>query len=123
MEILHAGKINYSTYLLLDNHFVWRFIDQKEASPAASSFQQALVLARQLWSKDFFTLLHCGFRYTLPTRDETGINATFKQMVLSYSASNGRYFDEEVGHLCYVDFASQEALRLWKRIRSDPTRS
>lgn len=122
MNILHAGRIQNS-YLLLDDTFVWRHMDGKEAGCSGSSLEEAILLAKRQWANDFFALLHCGFRYTLPVRDETGVNANFRQMVLSYSVANGRYFDEEVGHLCFVDFASQEALNLWKKIRSDPTRS
>lgn len=77
----------------------------------------AVEQARGRWKNDFFALLHCGFRYTLPTRDETGTNAHFRQMAQSYSAPNGHYFDEEVGHMCFVDFASQEALEVWRKIR------
>lgn len=39
------------------------------------------------------------------------------QMAQSYSASNGRYFDQDAGHLCFVDLASKEALEIWKKIR------
>ena len=102
---------------------VWRFLDGNEAGCSGTSLEEAIAAAKRHFANDFFSLLHCGFRYTLPIRDETGINANFRQMVLSYSSPNGRYFDDEVGHLCFVDFASQEALNLWKKIRSDPTRS
>ena len=78
---------------------------------------EAIYAAEKKWKADFFALLHCGFRYTLPIRDETGTNAHFHQMAKSYSSSNGRYFDEEVGHMCFVDFASDEALEFWRKIR------
>lgn len=54
-------------------------------------------------------------RYSLPVRDEVGTNAFFWQMAKSYASSNGHYFDEEAGHMCYVDFASEEALEIWRR--------
>jgi hypothetical protein len=46
-----------------------------------------------------------------------GCKAFFWEMAKSYASYNGRYLDEELGHLCYVDFASQEALSIWRKIR------
>lgn len=79
----------------------------------------AMQQARRTWKQDSFRTVICGFRYTLPERDEHGCNALFHQMVASYSNSNGIYFDEELGHNCIVQAASQEALALWKRLRQE----
>ena len=86
-----------------------------------SSIIEAIRDGHKRLQKSYFRLLHCGFRYTLPERDVVGSNALFWQMALSYNSPNGRYFDDEVSHLCYVDFASQEALQLWKTLRSIKT--
>jgi hypothetical protein len=77
--------------------------------------EEALRLARRHWKLHGFQTVKCGFRYTLPERDEHGMNALFHQMVASYSSSNGVYFDEELGHNCYVQNSSLEARALWKR--------
>ena len=61
--------------------------------------------------------MHCGFRYTLPERDEHGLNALFNQMVASYSSSNGVYFEQELGHPCIVQNASIQARLLWKKLK------
>lgn len=78
---------------------------------------KAISAAYKIWEKEYFRLLHCGFRYSLPTRDETGCNAFFWEMAKSYDSPNGSYFDERLGHPCYVDFASEEALSIWRNVR------
>lgn len=94
-----------------------RSFDKEEATTCkAATIPLAIAAASRFWHHEAFHLLHCGFRYTLPERDEVGCNAFFWQMAKSYSVPNGRYFDPEVGHLCYVDLASQEALSIWRTI-------
>jgi len=63
-------------------------------------------------------MVNCGFRYTLPERDEHGYNALFHQMAASYATSNGVYFDEESGNNCFVNFASEEAKNLLKVLQT-----
>jgi hypothetical protein len=82
----------------------------------ASSVENAIRLAFATWQGDYFTLINCGFRYTLPERDEHGINALFYQMVASYSSLTGVYFDEIIGNNCFVQNASAEARTLWKTL-------
>lgn len=128
MSPIHAAKIYPDQYILLNKDpeipsFQWYFFrshfDQTEATGVKGvSIAEAIQQGYQYWETSYFRLLHCGFCYTLPERDEVGSNALFWQMALSYNAFNGRYFDDEVGHLCYVDFASEEALQLWKTLRS-----
>ena len=119
--IIHAGVKDSKQYLLLkklsENHFQW-FEWEKATEVQSDCLPKALSSAHKVWKPENFRLLHCGFRYLLPERDQVGSNALFWQMALSYNSPNGRYFDEEAGHLCYVDFASQEALALWKQLRS-----
>lgn len=123
---IHAAAIRQKEYLFLrkvqDNLFQWFLVTpsfQKEEETAfiAETLPLALSQGGKVWKEDSFRLLHCGFRYNLPDRDLVGVNALFWQMVKSYNSFNGHYFDEEVGHMCYVDFASQEALELWRKIR------
>lgn len=80
--------------------------------------EEALRAAHRHWRLHSFRTLICGFRYTLPERDECGMNALFHQMVASHRSANGVYYDEDVGHNCYVQNASQESLDLWKRLES-----
>ena len=93
------------------NLFEWEGTDV-----VGESVAEAIDVGRQIWKEDYFKLIHCGFRYSLPVRDEVGENALFWQMAKSYAAAKGVYFDEDVGHQCVVQFASQEALRIWKEI-------
>lgn len=126
--LVHVGMIN-----IIQPHS-WRFLrkvapyryvwfeenekgEEIETPIEAQSATEAIRLASAQWKKAYFQLLNCGFRYTLPERDEHGLNALFCQMAASYSTSNGVYFEEELGHLCYVQNASIEAQKLWKQLK------
>lgn len=122
----HIGCVYPKQYLFLkkldDSTFQWfkvssSFESEKGTPCMGETSSSAIKAAYKLWKDHYFRLLHCGFCYSLPERDEVGWNAFFWQMAKSYSSLNGHYFDEEVGHLCYVDFASQEALSIWRKIR------
>ena len=102
-------------------HFVW-FLEEKagfekETTAWGGTAQEALCVAYKVWKKDNIRTLNCGFRYTLPERDEVGTNALFHQMVSSYSSSSGIYFDEELGSNCIVQLASLEARHLYNRLK------
>lgn len=112
---LYLKKIDPRTY-------TW-FEEETATEVTADTIEEALRLAFRQWKGQSFRTLMCGFRYTLPERDEHGINALFWQMVLSYSSSNGIYFDEEIGCNCFVQSASQEARNLWKELSSEPQRT
>ncbi|MCB1112579.1 MAG: hypothetical protein H7A37_00070 [Chlamydiales bacterium] len=84
---------------------------------SAETVEEALRLARKQWHRHSYRTVICGFRYTLPERDEHGNNALYHQMAASLSTLNGIYFDEELGHNCYVQNASLEARKLWERLK------
>lgn len=90
---------------------------EMETDVTASGIEEAIRLARQKWQLYGFQTLNCGFRYTLPERDEHGINALFHQMSASCGNSNGIYFDDDVGHNCIVQNASLEAIALWHKLK------
>lgn len=128
-KLIHIGRIYIEgqwSYLFLrknaHGHFTW-FQEQNnlqneiETPVSALTEEEALRLAPRYWRNQSFNTLICGFRYTLPERDEHGINALFHQMVASYSSSNGIYYDDELGNNCFVQNASDEALNLWKRLK------
>jgi hypothetical protein len=124
-NIVHAGRIlaegGLVKYLYLKKlapqSYAW--FDAEEAVLTASSIEEALKLARRRWKNDGFRTLNCGFRYTLPERDEHGMNALFHQMAASYSSMNGIYFDDELGGNCIVQLASQEARSVWDRLKNE----
>ncbi len=89
-----------------------------ETSISAYSIEEALRIAASNWKDNSFNTVICGFRYTLPERDEHGINALFYQMAASYRSMNGIYFDEELKNNCFVQNASAEALTLLHRLSS-----
>ena len=120
-RVFSKGKWNY---LFLrknnDGHFDWHEeMEQKyeiKTQVTAPTIEEAMRLAPRHWKNLSFNTLKCGFRYTLPERDEHGINALFHQMAASYSVGNGIYYDEELGNNCFVQNASDEAYQLWQRL-------
>ncbi len=90
---------------------------EKETPIGGITSEEALLAARKAWKQQEFHTLNCGFRYTLPERDEVGTNALFHQMAASYASMTGVYFDEELGSNCFVQNASLEARQLTKRFQ------
>lgn len=129
MTLIHIARIHTKgkwMYLYLrkkeNKHFIWseeqeNKQDETDTSVFALSVEEAIRLASKQWKNQSLNLLHCGFRYTLPERDEHGINAFFHQMVASYNSSNGIYYDEELGNNCFVQNTSEEALSLWQQLK------
>jgi hypothetical protein len=123
-KIMHVGRLQDGTYLLLrkegPDNFTWWMDNgttEQETGVGAKTVEEAIRIANNKWENQSFRTVICGFRYTLPERDEHGMNALFHQMVSSYSNSMGTYHDEDLGHACYVQAASDEALRLWKKLK------
>lgn len=101
------------------DNFRWFEENGNEEIPlnvSASSIKEAMLLANKNWKHNAFRTIICGFRYTLPERDEHGMNALFHQMAASQRSFNGIYFDEDLGHNCFVQNASTEALNLLKQL-------
>lgn len=105
-------------------HFTWFEEIQNETKKEietdvfANTIEEAIRLGVKKWKNEFFRTLICGFRYTLPERDEHGINALFHQMAASAATINGVYFDEELKNNCFVQNASNEALDLLKELKT-----
>lgn len=85
----------------------------------AATKEEAIEKARKTWKLSLFRTLQCGFRYTLPERDEHGMNALFFQMKASLLSFNGIYFDEEMGHNCFVQNMSLEAKKLLNQLKKE----
>lgn len=122
--LIHVAFINPGKTLLFlrklgAESYTWTLLrkegNEEETGITGTTIEEAIAKARRKWKDQAFRTLNCGFRYTLPERDEHGINALFHQMALSYKSSNGVYFDEDLGHDCFVNFASTEAKELLKR--------
>lgn len=128
-KLIHIARINVKNqgliYLFLRQIEPYRYLWFHEDQPGmeaetpiwGGTAEEAILAAYKAWNLENIHSLHCGFRYTLPERDEIGTNALFHQMVSSYSSASGIYFDEEVGFNCIVQFASHEARDLWKRLQ------
>lgn len=131
LKLIHVGRMlqpgGNTHYLLLrqkaPHEFVWYEMNsngnESETAVSANTVEEAIRLANRTWKESSFRPLMCGFRYTLPERDEHGINALFHQMVSSYNSMNGIYFDEESGHSCFVQNASQEAREFWQKLKKE----
>ena len=123
------GSVHYLLLRKLDPHtFTWFKLEgnrEKEGggeistSISGSTTSEAIQKAYKHWKSDYFRPVNCGFRYTLPERDEHGCDALFYQMVASYSSMNGAYFDDDLGHNCIVNFASSEGRDLWKKLKEE----
>lgn len=125
-KLIHIGKIESNQpvpqYLFLRQlgpyHYAWFQPDaqgnEQETPIWGPTTEEAIRLAYRYWKLDNFRTVNCGFRYTLPERDEHGMSALFYQMAASYTSMNGIYFDEEVSSNCIVHNASMEARRLLK---------
>lgn len=129
-NLIHVAKIFRKgrwKYLLLrkisSNEYQWfeDFFPQPETptSIISETSEEAIRLAKRDWKNDSFTTIKCGFRFTLPERDEIGGNALFHQMAASYASVNGIYVDNELGHSCIVNNASQEAIQMLQFFKSN----
>jgi len=126
-NLIHIGRIALKKpaghYLLLrkkgSNQYTWHegLEQEMETGLSGITLADALEKAGRHWKDEGFRFVNCGFRYTLPERDEHGLNALFWQMVASYNSPNGVYFDEEIGCNCIVQNASEEARYLWKQLK------
>lgn len=92
---------------------------EKPTEIVTETIEDSLRIAHKHWRHSGFEPMRCGFRYTLPERDEHGMNALFFQMAASLSAMNGVYFDQDLGHNCFVQNASQEAINLWHKLQME----
>ncbi len=128
-KLIHIAKIQVqnqgTVYLFLRQIEPYRYIWFCEDQPGVeaetpiwgATAEEALLAAYKAWQLDHIKTVNCGFRYTLPERDEVGTNALFHQMAASYSSMTGVYFDDELGFNCTVQNASMEAKDLLKRLQ------
>ncbi len=124
-DLIHIGKVDRRYRFLrrlAPQHFGW-FQQEPDGSEialnvTALSIEEALRLANRVWRLEGFQMMNCGFRYTLPERDEHGSNALFYQMVASLQSPNGVYFDDELGGNCIVHFASLESRTLMQQLKT-----
>lgn len=116
------GKCRLLLRKLGDHDYRW-FVEgpegEEESDISGLTVEEAMQAAQRHYRHDSFRTIICGFRYTLPERDEHGMNALFHQMVASLSTMNGVYYDEELGHNCYVQNSSDEAIAIWKELQSE----
>lgn len=91
--------------------------EEKLTEVASDRIEEAIRLAARRWKNEFFMPLNCGFRYTLPERDEHGINALFHQMSASLATPNGIYFDAELGNNCFVQNIPLHSRNLWLKYK------
>ena len=111
-QILYLRQFSQSLYR-------WLLDDEQETGIEGETIEIAIQLGRHHWKQNFFQTLICGFRYTLPERDEHGMNALFYQLAASRNTLNGVYFDEELGHNCYIQNSSEEAVLFLKKITQE----
>lgn len=116
-NLIHIGRIG-STYFYLrkiDSQFTW-FKEENPTEVNATTAEEAIRLAFQSWAH--FRLLGCGYRFSLPERDEHGLPAYFDQMVKSINTLNGIYFEESLGYNCIVHQIPSETRQLYEKLKS-----
>lgn len=129
-KLIHLARYqskNGTVYLFLrqvdPRQYAWyeRQADgsEKETDVSGETVEEAIRLANRKWRKEGFRTVICGFRYTLPERDEHGCNALFYQMAAGYATPRGVYFDEELGHNCFIQNASDEAVQWLARLKQE----
>lgn len=130
--LIHIGyvqKARERQYLFLRKteagQYAWEYAAPAEETNTpeviADSAEEAIRLASLHWRAPAWQSLPCGFRFTLPERDEVGTPALFHQMVRSYRTGNGVYLDEELGSSCIIHDAPSLTLALWRRLEQGGT--
>lgn len=122
IQLPQKGKVPLYLREISPHEYRWFQVSEageKKTDVVGITIEEALKLAHRHFRHDYFRTLNCGFRYTLPERDEHGMNALFHQLAASHSTLDGVYFDEELGHNCTVQNASQEAIKLLKNIKTN----
>lgn len=121
IEMPKKGKSTLFLRKISDQQYDW-FEEKSDGTEenmeiSAENPEEAIALARRKLKDLAFTPLACGYRYTLPERDEHGMNALFWQMLASYATTNGVYFDDELGHNCFVQSSPTNSLKLMKQLK------
>lgn len=128
-NLIHIGRIFKTSapqYLFLrkmgEKQFVW-FIEEgrqeKQTELEGETAEEAFRLARKKWRYDSFRPLNCGFKFTLPERDEHGNNALWRDMSRSLQTFNGIYYDEELGFNCIVHQIPLDSRFLFERLQKE----
>jgi hypothetical protein len=102
--------------------YAWFWEKESGEAPTgieASDTEEALRLARREWKEKAFTPLACGYRFTLPERDEHGNNALFYQMVKSLASPSGVYFDDEYGYNAIVHQIPLKAKEVYEKLKQE----
>ncbi len=98
-------------------HFEW-FLNDQPTEVFADTIEEAIRLANKRWKQEGFSCLNCGFRYTLPERDEHGMNALFYQMAASFASMTGVYFDEELGNNCIIHNIPSTTIAILRQLKT-----
>lgn len=128
-NLLHVAMIHTSSglkYLFLrrldKDHLAWFLEDERgelKTSLEARSLDDAMRIARKAWKNDSFNTIGCGYKFTLPERDEHGNNAFWRDMCLSLNSFNGVYYDEELGHNCIVNQIPLNSRLLYEKLKKE----
>ena len=124
-RLMHIGVIRDvgGSHLLflreVDRKYHW-FLEKRgeeeKTALGADKMEEAIQLAYREWGRLEFRFLGCGYRFTLPERDEHGDPASFYQMVKALQSSSYTYMDEDLGHLCVIKQIPSFARELYHRL-------
>lgn len=123
-DIVHIGRIfseGLENYLFLKRCPSKQFQWVRQEDPISQEFEsldRAFEFGWKEWKDNRFSPLACGYRFTLPERDEHGTPALFEEMAKSLNSMNGVFFHESLGHNCIVNQIPIKARRLYETIKS-----
>lgn len=105
MKIIHIAKLDRDKIITLQELtpglFDW-FDQDKSLNLSSSSIEEAFKKGRKELKARGFSPIHCGYKFTLPERDEHGKEALYIDMMKSLASPNGIFFDETMGHNAVV---------------------
>lgn len=119
MKLVHIAKTDEGLLFLREeapNNYAWFSKDEK-TPVEAPTIPEAIRLAYKYYALDHFQPLLCGYKFTLPERDEHGNNALFQDMVQSLNSMNGIYFDDKLGYNCIVHQIPLASRELYEKLK------
>ena len=116
MKLIHVAQSDKGWMFLQETspgHYQW-FQGDEPTEIQAPSIQEAIRLGWKAFASQNFEPLLCGYKYTLPERDEHGAPTLFSDMVQSLNTPTGQYFDPASGHNYIVQNIPTRARELYK---------
>lgn len=116
-SLVHVANVGSETLFLrksAEGQFQW----MNQENPVSGEFDSLEKALEYAWRQEGFTPMACGYKFTLPERDEHGTPALFEEMAKSLNSMTGIYFDEREGHNCIVNQIPSNTRRFFEHLKS-----